>query len=82
MRVVLTAGFLLLFAFFTLPAVHALSPAQMDRAIGGSPGVTQVAANTCSRLYRQCVAKCKKDASCKEGCSIDLNLCNIFGPMY
>ena len=82
MRVALAAAFLLLSAIFTLSAVHALSPAQMDRAIGGASGIMHVAAKTCSASYKWCVAKCKKDTSCKDTCAINRDLCEIFGPMY
>jgi hypothetical protein len=82
MRVALASGFLLLSALYTIPAVHALSRPQMDRALSGSSSVIPVASKKCLGIYNRCVAKCKKDTSCKDGCVIDRDLCNIFGPYY
>jgi hypothetical protein len=81
MRVAVAAAFLLLSPIFTLSAVHALSPAQMDRAISGSSSVMPVAKKTCLSLYKQCLARCKKDTSCKDVCYGDYTWCGICGPM-
>jgi hypothetical protein len=53
----------------------------MDRAISGSSSVTPVAKKTCLSLYKQCLARCKKDTSCKDVCYGDYTWCGICGPM-
>lgn len=83
MRVALAAGILLLSSIFTLSAVHALSPPQMDRAISGTSSVTQIAKKTCESVYNRCVARCKKkDTSCQDLCLTNRNFCDLFGLMY